>query len=299
MAPSYNYALVRLDAHPSRDERLNVGVIVVRDDGIDVRVPRNLTKISAISAALDAEAVKLAVEELPEIDQYIRGEGAGAICDRLAGLRDFSPFSFSELCTFVAHSEDAYEEALWGILQRLVEPESPRPKARPKKASPLLSVIKGALRKERILARKGEDLTAHRVVPGMALAEGLYADLVLQNGAMHVIETVDASSEDASLRKVVTEIAVSALVLEQAKIVFGEGQTKPQLVYHASLSIEAAAMPSLNAAAHQGTELINWASRDDQVRFMTRVSSLAVPFEKASRSSKRVHASTQHKFSLN
>ncbi len=300
MARSYKYALVRVSAHPTRDERLNVGLIVLGEDELDARAPKSLGKLAAISAALDADVVRNALERLPDVDAYVRESGIVGPSERLQTLSQFSPFEFSSVGTFSAHSAEAYEEAIRGILQRLVEPEPASLKSKPKRPSPLLSVIKGALRRERILAKKGGDLTAHRVVTGLPLAEGLYADLVLKNGTMHVVETVDASSDDASLRKVITEIAVSALVLEQARIVFGEDNTSPQIVYHASASVEKAAMPSLRAAAHRGTELVNWASREDQLRFLTRLSSLAVPLEKQGKPARhKIHASTQTKLAIN
>jgi hypothetical protein len=60
-----------------------------------------------------------------------------------------------------------------------------------------------------------------------------------------------------SLRKAISEIGVAALVLERARMKFGDDQTHAKLVYSASLLLEKIARPSLDAAAHQGTQLIN------------------------------------------
>jgi hypothetical protein len=117
---------------------------------------------------------------------------------------------------------------------------------------------------------------------------------------MHIIETVDASKPDSSLRKIISDIAVSALTIEQARIVFGSEETNGKLVYQASSATEIAATPALEAAEHQGIELINWASRDAQIKFITTISSLAVPRErKSDKKNLPIHASTQHKFNLN
>jgi hypothetical protein len=117
---------------------------------------------------------------------------------------------------------------------------------------------------------------------------------------MHVIETVDATSDHGSLRKTVADIAVSALVLEQARMTFGERETKAQLVYDASAAMEKLATPSLDAAAHQGAELINWASHDERRSFLVRMAQLAepLPSKKEARLAS-VHASTQGRFKLN
>jgi hypothetical protein len=117
---------------------------------------------------------------------------------------------------------------------------------------------------------------------------------------MHVIETVDATNPDVALRKIISDIAVSALTIEQARIVYGQSETNGRLVYNASSTAETAATPALEAAAHQGIELINWASDTDKTKFVHLISSLAVPFEiKKSKSNQGIHASLQPRFSLN
>ena len=113
----------------------------------------------------------------------------------------------------------------------------------------------------------------------MPLADGLIADLVLKNGKMHVFETVDVSEPDTSAKRAVSDIAVSALVLEQARIKFGDEQTNSRLIYAASASVEAAARSCLQAAEHQGAELYNWSSVQDQVRLIASITSLATPIE--------------------
>lgn len=301
MVRSYSYAIVRLAPNPIRDERLNVGIVVLGEDWIEPRAPKNLGKLAAISAGLDTDLVRSSLEQLRDIDSFARESGCSDAKSRLSFLAQMTPFAFSEPALLHAPSSAAFEHELGKLMKLCVEPEPGAAKDKPKRSSPLLATVKQSLKQERVLARKGEDLSAHRVVSGLALAEGLSADLVLQNGAMHVIETVDATGDAPSLRKVISEIAVSALVLEQARIIFGQEKTKPQLIYQASASVEAAAQPSLNAVEHQGAQLINWASRDDRVKFLTCISALAVPFEDTKRSSYvgPAHASTQHRFSLN
>jgi len=299
MVRSYKYAVVRLAAHPIRGERLNVGLLIFSGDGLDVRVARRLDKLRALSAALDADRVRASVERLRNEDATLRAEGIVDPLARLHELSSFSAVSFSSLGEFNSPSSIAYENTVAHLLQTLVEPE-PGPARAIKKRTKLLSFVKSAFKSEGILARKGEDLTTHRVVSNVKIAEGLSADLVLKNGAMHIFETVDASSEDFSFRKIVSDIAVSALVLEQARMSFGNNMTRGRIIYDASAQMEAIAMPSLNAAAHQGAELVNWASDADRFKFIEHVTSLAVPIEKKwKKSSGSINASVQHRFDLN
>lgn len=139
-----------------------------------------------------------------------------------------------------------------------------------------------------MLARRDEELSSHRILSGYQIEEGLVADLVLKNGAMHVVETVDASGESDNLKKTIGEIGTAALVLERARMKFGESDTKTRLVYNASPALETIALPSLEAAAHQGAELINWASADARMKFVHSLSSLAIPMENKRRATKIV-----------
>ena len=80
---------------------------------------------------------------------------------------------------------------------------------------------------------------------------------------------------------------------------YGENSTHARLVYDATSSVEKYALPSLLAAQHQGTELVNWASADDRRSFLVQLSTLAEPLPRKTESRGSIHASTQHKFSLN
>ncbi len=296
MERSFSYAIAKLAAHPARQECLNVGLIVFNEDRLDVRAGRSLEKVRAISAGLDTEAVRAAVLRLAELDKVVSVSGNLSYSERLTALQSLSPLELGPMGSFKSSTTEIYEQVVAKILTQLVEPE-PAAVKKIGRRSRLLSSLKVALKRHRVLARKGEDLSTHRVVPGWSFAEGLTADLVLRNGSMHVIETVDAASDHTSLRKVVSDIAVSALVLEQARMVFGADSTSSKLVYHASAATESIAKPSLLAAQHQGAELINWASDEDRLRFVREISELATPFERKREA--WINASKQSKLSLN
>jgi hypothetical protein len=300
MARFYKFSVLQFLANPLRDERLNVGLAIFHEDTIDVRSARRLDKIKAISGALDPGMITEALDAIVAIDTAIRETGISSVDDRRAELNAFSPLSMSALGSFVAPDADLYEQQIASLLMKLVEAEPAPVDVHKKRSSGLLKSIKGALRAERVLAKAGEGLEAHRVVSNHKIAEGLNADLILKNGAMHVVETVDASSEEGSLRRAVGGVAVSALIFEQARMSFGEGQTRAQLVYTASSVMERAIAPSLQAAEHQGATLVNWESDDDRRALITHLARLATPLERRGlRQPPSVDASVQHRFSIN
>lgn len=287
MAHSYKFALIRLSSGDARDERLNVGLAVFLDDQLDVRLASRLDKVRALSAALDPAEVKSLVLGISELDQRLLDTGIRDVGRRIEMIGQGSRASFSSFGEFSAPNAGAYEEQVSSILRALVEPE-PAPKVLRVKRSRLLTQVKQTLRSDRVLAVKGEDLSSHRVVPNLELENGLVADLALKNGCMHIIETVDATGGEEALRKAISEIAVSALVLDRARIKYGEKKTTTKLVYSASASLERVALPSLRVAEHQGAELVNWASANDRRAFLGNLSSLATPVPSKRQNAKRV-----------
>lgn len=276
MARFFDYAVIRLAPNDARDERLNIGALIFKPDGIDVRVSQRLDKVRAISAAIDADELRMAIGNLSTLDEYARSSGAESVESRYLMLSRIGPLALSSLGKLEASDGTVYETRLEALLRDLVDPE-PAPKRLREKRSKLLTQIKKAFAKERVLAKRDETLDQHRIMTKYEVGDGLVADLVLKNGLYHVVETVDVSREDELLRKAISEIGVAALVLESARIRFGDKETKARLVYNASVSVEKQARCALEAAAHQGTELVNWASTDDRMRFVVGLTQLATP----------------------
>jgi Protein of unknown function (DUF3037) len=278
MAHSYSFAIIRLAPSDFRGERLNIGAIVLSERGIDVRLTRNIEKVKSISAALDYAVLNKIVQNITKMDEQFRQDGMRTFQSRIEMLKNLEPLALSEAGSFVANGAFEYENRILSIMNMLVEPE-PAPRRQRDKRTRLFSQVKKGLKAERVLARRDEGLESHRVVSGYELASGLVADLMLQNGSYHVVETVDLSGDEHVVRRAISEIAISALVIERARMKFGPSQTRSQLVYVASSVLEKLAMPSLDAAQHQGTKLVNWASDDDRRIFLQGLSSLATPIE--------------------
>lgn len=282
MAHSYRFAIIRLAPDDGRDERLNIGAMVFNDQSIDVRIPPKLDKLRALSAAADADDLRNLIGAIVDIDARFRDAGQESIEARYTALAAIPPIALSPLGTFVAHDQTAYEERIQSILKTMVFSEPALRRVREKR-SKLLMQVKTVFRKERVLAKKDEDLSSHRIVPSFELDEGLVADLVLRNGAFHVVETVDASGDEGSLRKAISEVGIAALVIERARMRFGEKEVKARLVYSASATLEKIARPSLDAAEHQGAELVNWSSADERNKFINSMAMLATPVPRKGR----------------
>jgi hypothetical protein len=298
MAHCYEFAIAQFRTEAPRNEQLNVAIIALKDESVEVFGLKSLDKLRAISAAVDLDDVRRAIERIPELDDFATSQGIYLFSDRLRLIEELSPLRFSPTSELAAASVSSFDNQMQLLLARLVQPE-PAP-ARPVRlrTTGLLTDVKTAFKNEGVLAAKGEDISNHRVVANYVIAEGLQADLLLKNGAMHVIQTVDASDEGFA-RRAINSIAISALVFEQARMSFGQDFTKSELVYKATSTLERLITPSLSAAEHQGARLVNWESRDDRTRFVISKASLATPIERKKDRGRFVHASNQGRFKLN
>ena len=300
MDPCYRYAVAQFETDPLRNERLNLAIVILHDDSLEVRLPKSLDKLRAISAAIDLDLVRDHLNNLPDLDKIIRSQGKLNAGDRISLLSDISAVGFSSLGEIFAPNDHLYNHQVDRLVSKLVEPEPAPLNKSKRRPTPLQADLKRMFKAERVLAQKGDTLETHKIVPNHAIAEGLSADFVLKNGSMHVVQTVDASQDEGSARRAIHSIGTSALVFEYARMTFGDQETKANLVYKAAISHERVIAPALDAAAHQGAKLINWESRDDRTRFVVELSSLAEPTEvRNTRSFGNVHASTQSKLRLN
>jgi hypothetical protein len=254
--------------------------------------------VNALSLAYSDESIRSAAENLKFLDSRL-SEPDEEPALRLQKLEALSPFRFSPLAKFIAATPAAYENEIALILRSFVEPE-PALKMAPKgKVTALTVALRKTFREDRVLAAKGEDLSAHRIVPNVELAAGMVADFVLKNGAMHIFETVDASSEGLTPLSIAKSVGLSAITIEQARINYGDAVTVARLIYQATAQTETLITPALLAAEHQGAELINWSSSEDQRRLRVTIADLAVPLPKRGEGRGPVNASTQHRFALN
>ena len=275
MAQYYKFAIIRFAPDDTRDERLNIGIVIFTDTGVDIRMPLSLKKIRALSPAIDTVILRELMENIKEIDSSFGITGI-EISQRIKRLSRVGPLTLSEAGTFVAQDERAYENRISSIMKTMVDLELVPHRVKEKRTK-LLTQVKQSFNRQHVLATKGEDLDSHRIVSRYELATGLVADFVLRNGVLHVIETIDASGDYESSHRAIVDIGMASLILEHARIKFGASETKRRLVYQASAALENSAAPSLEVAKNQGALLTNWASDSQRNEFIRTLSDLAIP----------------------
>ena len=116
------YAVLRIVPDERRGERVNVGLIVLKDRAVDVRLAGSMSKVSAIDGSVDVSQI-LALPKL--IESWLsRTRGADA---KYGVLKNSGLVSLSELGWFNARDIDEYEGTLARLMEKLVVPRSAPP----------------------------------------------------------------------------------------------------------------------------------------------------------------------------
>lgn len=298
MTSKTKFYIIKISSNDFRREMLNVGVLLQYEGSFIVRFPARLDKIKAISAALSPEAIKDDLLALPNI---LKTFSISSLDNQQAQrvLSNMTPFQIVDGGYYDSSTPHIFELQVDNIIKSYISPEPAPIKALPKRGKKLRQDISSVLRSERVLAKRNENIDSHRVMSKYEISEGIKIDFLLKNGAMHVMETVDASSDLSTIRSAISDIAISALTFEHAKMKFSQDVIKPKLIYNAASHIEKVMEPSLQAASHQGAELVNWESEEQRTKFIVELTSLAEPLQSKNEESRKIHASAQSSFLIN
>ena len=297
MVSRNKFIVLQFSSHALRREALNVAILMDTPEGLGILCGKRLDKVRAISAALDPSEVQHDLLGLPGflVALGITSVTDGALSDALQAYTCFSLGAHGEYTT------EAKTSHLWtaDLLSRYVDCEPALAKPLKKRATKLRKNILQSLRFQKILAKKSEGLDSHRVVYQHTLSQGIVADFALQNGAMHILETVDASADNVSIQRCLYEIAMSSFTFEHARIAFEGRAVKPRLIYKASSVYEQALAPSLYAAQHQGAELVNWESDQARLALLDQLAALAESTDDRRNVPSLFHASSRSNRELN
>lgn len=199
MARSYNYAVLRLAPDPARGEAVNLGILVFRDEDVDVRLGEVMTRARALYPEVNADQLHEGVE-------LFRRFGAVklSVSDRHRTLSRLGLFALGELGYFTVDNDTStvYEQNVARLVRLFtVAPRSV--KTRRRAISPLGTTIRKLFRQEKVLASIGDAaaINEHKIVPEWPLPTrpSLQADLALRNTIMRVCEVVELPLGDEGM----------------------------------------------------------------------------------------------------
>jgi hypothetical protein len=262
MAHSYEYAVLTAVPNPRRGERVNVGIIVFRPDGFDVRFKQAEYKLRALTG--DSWKARIESAEMSLKSLFDPNQSAS---DALEKIKIVDPlFQPSGLGFLKPASEDEYNILVEQILASLVALPPKREKAETK--TRINTEIASAFRKVNILAKKDETIEDNKVVPNFVIDsdEGLIAPFALKNGKLIVTSTLDLRKSSTGL----AESALSSIILDKAKRRYND-DVKTLGVYAVDRGMKENFGSLLNLLNDYADDLFDWSDIDGNRRFRRTV----------------------------
>jgi hypothetical protein len=202
-----HYGVLSHYPRPHRTEHVHIGLVVfLPDQSVRVHLAEDLKKLRTMDPTTDFEAVRSWETGLPKLLNGMSADRAAAF------VRDFGQWSLSEaLGSFTFDSEEQYLARVAHALRNLVA--APMKSLRERQDMSRLHVdLKIVFQSKGWL---GRDIRNHEIVERHPLGPMTTAEFALQNGRLHVIETLDLRTSNVSAKK--SDARSKALTLDMAR----------------------------------------------------------------------------------
>ncbi|MGK9173357.1 DUF3037 domain-containing protein [Yokenella regensburgei] len=258
---TFKYSLIRVTPNLEKGETINVGMIVYRDNEIDVRMINSVSKLRAIDKGLNLEYLEDLTSSFFDVSKVMKDI---YLLPRLfkgsLSLSDFGVFTVGDMAL--------YETKINELMARLVNPQRASHKRVSRK---IFFDIKDTFIRNGVFSKYNEDLYNHKVVANYPISsdEGLMADFLLKNGKYHLTETIDFRSEN--VKKQMGEAAISALTISKACEVFSHNIDSFVIYAAETTAQEKSAKQQLNLLEKHTDNLINAFSKDDMSHYFEKM----------------------------
>ena len=252
MAHSFNYAILQAVPDARRGERVNIGLVVFKRDGLDIRVAatRKLSSLTARSWDAEIKAFGEIISELDDSDLEMEERHA-----RLMTVQD--KLTLSDAGWFNATTAQKYEGTVKDILRTFVM----RPKRSSRTEGPsVVAEISSVLRHAKILASPKEPLDSGLVVRNYLIGDGLEADFAQLNGKLHVASVLDLRANNPQL----AQAALKGVVLDQAKRRFSDRKVHGTCIFAAAPERLEELHDNLAILKPYADDVMNWEDQHDR-----------------------------------
>ncbi len=252
MVHSFNYAILQAVPDARRGERVNIGAVVFKQDGLDIRVAgtRKLSSLTARSWDAEIKAFGEIISELDDskLEMAERHAVLMAVQDKL---------TLSEAGWFTATTTQKYEATVKDILRTFVM----RPKRSSRTEGPsVVAEISSVLRRAKILATPKEPLDSGLVVRNYVIGDGLEADFAQLNGKLHVVSVLDLRANNPQL----AQAALKGVVLDQAKRRFPDRNVHGTCIFAAAPERLEELHDNLAILDPYADDIMNWGDPHDR-----------------------------------
>lgn len=192
---------------PNRTEHVHIGLVVFLPDGmVRVHIAQDLKKLRAVDRTANLDTVRDWETGLPKMLVGMNVEQATSF------LQAFGQWKISgQLGRFAYTNEDEYLQRVANALYSLVSVPSGSVRER-SEVSRLHTDLRTTFSAKGWL---GRDITKHEIVERYPLGPMTTAEFALQNGRLHVIESLDLRTSTPSARR--NDARSKALTLDMAR----------------------------------------------------------------------------------
>jgi len=248
----YKYAILQVVPDIRRGERVNIGIVVFKSDGLDIRISET-RKIRAITSGSWDSEIESFTSSLSALDD-VRLEGKA----RLEAMTVIeNQFSLKKTGWFRARDLESYESTITEIVEILIV----KPRAvRHSEGSSVVAEITRELRRADILASKYDQIESGKVFKNYTVSPELEADFAQLNSAFHVAAVLDLRSSKPQL----AQAALKAVVLDRAEAANPDRKVHKIGVYAAAPARLGELKDNLAILRPYADDLYNWEDKDDR-----------------------------------
>jgi hypothetical protein len=201
------YGVLAHYPQPNRSEHVNIGIVVFLGNGtVRVHFGQDLKKLRAVDPSVKLETVRSWETGLPRL---LAGQ---SVEEATEFLQHFGQWKLSAKLGRFSFNDDAeYLVRITTALHSLVAPPARGQRER-NEGSHLHADLKSAFSAKGWI---GNDITNHEIVERYPLGPMTTAEFALQNGRLHVIESLDLRTSNPSAKRV--DARSKALILDSAR----------------------------------------------------------------------------------
>lgn len=201
------YGVLSHYPQPNRTEHANIGIVVFLADGSSrVHFGQDLKKLRAMDPQVNIDSVRSWESGLPPLLSGMSPEQAASF------LCNFGQWSLSQKLGKLAYfDESEYLARVANALFSLVAAPSKLPRDR-SQVSKLHIDLRTTFRAKGWL---GSDIQKHQIVERYPIGPMTTAEFALQNGVLHVIESLDLRTSNPSAKR--NDARAKALTLDMAR----------------------------------------------------------------------------------
>ncbi|RUW61572.1 DUF3037 domain-containing protein [Mesorhizobium sp. M7A.F.Ca.US.008.03.1.1] len=247
----YSYAILQAAPDARRNERVNIGLVVLKEDGLDIQVVES-RKIRALTGQSWDALIDSYSKALRAVD-----DPSANIEERLIYLNAAEgEILLSASGWFKAFDQEQYDARINEIVDAIIARPSSR---KPKEDTSIVAEISADLRRAKILATKEDTLATGKVVRNYRVDVGLEADFAQLNSRLHVASVLDLRSAHPQL----AQAALKAVVLDRAAASY-DGNIHKIGVYAVAPARRQEVIDNITLLERYSDDLVNWEDPSDQ-----------------------------------